>query len=176
MSNSIAFGVGSFWDASERYCSERSRTGGILQTERRDVMLANGVDLFGELSPEAKSEISSLEVEQKYEKGCVLFRRGDQARHLFVLVEGTVRLEMGRDSIRDYLIMNPGDTFGWSSLVESDVYPATAQCLVPTRLIKIESPRMSAVFERHPLSGVAFFRQLAGALENSLLEMHRAKH
>jgi CRP-like cAMP-binding protein len=138
-------------------------------------MIANQINLFRTVSSDARSQISSIGVELTFEKGSVLFRRGDKALHLYVLVGGTVCLDMGK-GMPSQLLMNSGETFGLSSMIETDVYPVTATCWVPTKVIKIEAPLMSSVLETRPESGVAFFRQLARALESSLLETHRTKH
>jgi len=132
-------------------------------------MFVQEADLFKGLSQETISEVSKIMVEQSSGKGDVLFNEGDPAENFYVLMEGRVRLSIGRGGEIEYTVSSPGEAFGWSSLVGRDVYTAEAECLTPCRLIKIERESLNKIFEKQPASGMLFFRQLAGAIGQRLI-------
>lgn len=132
-------------------------------------MFVQEADLFKGLDQEFMNEVSKIMVEQSSGKGDVLFNEGDPAGNFYVLMEGRVRLSLGRGGEIEYTVSSPGEAFGWSSLVGRDVYTAQAECLTPCRLIKIGKENLNKIFEKHPESGMLFFRQLAGAIGQRLI-------
>ena len=56
---------------------------------------------------------------------------------------------------------DPGDIIGWSSLVENDTYTASAECLVPVKVLRIEKQRLDEILREDPASGMIFFKNLA---------------
>lgn len=132
-------------------------------------MFIQQADLFREVNQETTIEISSIMVEQSYDEGTILFAEGDPANHFFILKEGRVRLAVGKEAAIDYPVSTPGEAFGWSSLVGRDTYTAQAECETECKLIKIEKESLQKVFERHPDSGMAFFKGLAGAIGQRLI-------
>ncbi len=137
-------------------------------------MFIQQADLFREVNQETMNEISSIMVEQSYDKGAILFAEGDPANHFFILKEGRVRLAVGTEAAIDYPVSTPGEAFGWSSLVGRDTYTAQAECETACELIKIEKESLQKIFERHPESGMAFFKGLAGAIGQRLIYSYNA--
>jgi len=137
-------------------------------------MFIQQADLFREVNQETMNEISSIMLEQSYDKGAILFAEGDPANHFFILREGRVRLAVGKEAAIDYPVSSPGEAFGWSSLVGRDTYTAQAECETPCKLIKIEKEKLQEIFERHPESGMAFFKGLAGAIGQRLIYAYNA--
>jgi CRP-like cAMP-binding protein len=137
-------------------------------------MFIQEADLFRELDQEIMNEISTIMVEQSYDKGAILFVEGDPAIHFFILEEGRVRLAVGKETKLDYPLSRPGDAFGWSSLVGRDSYTAQAECETACELIKIEGESLQKIFQRHPESGMVFFKRLAGAIGQRLISTYNA--
>ncbi len=63
----------------------------------------------------------------------------------------------------------PGEAFGWSSLLDRDVYSASAECKEPTTLQKIDRRDLQKILEKDPVNGLIFFRRLAETIGNRLL-------
>ena len=113
------------------------------------------------------SEMSS------HQKGEVLFRENDPARFFFILLNGRVRLSVGRPEQVVYNAGRNGEAFGWSSLIGGDVYSASAECIEATKLLKTSSDKLSRILEADPDNGIIFFRQLASTLGKRLLETYK---
>jgi CRP-like cAMP-binding protein len=68
-----------------------------------------------------------------------------------------------------HTVSRPGEAFGWSSLVGRDIYSASAECVQPTKLLKIDREDFQEILEKDPINGLSFFRRLAGALGERLI-------
>jgi CRP/FNR family transcriptional regulator, cyclic AMP receptor protein len=137
-------------------------------------MFVQEADLFKEVSREAIDEIMRIVVEQSCDQGAILFAEGDPADHFFILEEGIISLVIGKEGEISFAVSDPGAAFGWSSLVGRDVYTAKAECETACKLIKIEKESLQMIFERHPESGMAFFKGLAGAIGRRLISTYNS--
>lgn len=133
-------------------------------------MFVPKTDVFKDLRRETVDEISDIALEESFDKGTVLFSRGDPASHFYILVDGSVRLRIGQQSTIDYVVGNLGEAFGWSSVVDRDAYTASAECLEPTKLMKIDKVRLQEIFDKHPDSGTVFYKRLAQAIGTRLID------
>ncbi|MGD8283379.1 MAG: cyclic nucleotide-binding domain-containing protein [Desulfobacterales bacterium] len=107
------------------------------------------------------------------EKGDFLFREKDQANYFYILLNGRVKLSIGETDMMVYDAKENGEAFGWSSLIGSDVYSASAKCIEPTKLLKTDSIKLRDVLEKDPINGSIFFKQLAATLGSRLLESYK---
>ena len=137
-------------------------------------MFIQEAELFKGLTQDFMNELSNILVEESYGKGTVLFAEGDPAGFLYVLAEGRVRLAIGQQAEIEHSIANPGDAFGWSSLVDRVAYTARAECVAPSRLIRIEKEQLNKVLTRHPGDAMEFFKRLAAAIGHRLIVVYNA--
>ena len=137
-------------------------------------MIIQESELFKGLSPEIIDEISRNMIGEFYGKGSFVFKESHLAEHFYILEEGEVRLSVGEKGRITHLISNPGETFGWSSLVGRDTYTASAECIAPSKVIKIEKEQLNKVFESHPASGLIFFRGLSAIIGERLVNSYVA--
>ncbi|MDQ7784180.1 MAG: cyclic nucleotide-binding domain-containing protein [Desulfomonilaceae bacterium] len=131
------------------------------------------IDVFKDLRQEAINEISEIAIEESYQKDAVLFSAGDPAEHFYILVEGNVELAVGDAASSRYAVNRIGESFGWSSVVGRSGYAARAQCVAPSRILKIRSSDLEKVFDAHARSGRVFYRRLAEALGQRWVDLHR---
>lgn len=137
-------------------------------------MIIQESEVFKGLSPEVTNEIAENMIEEFYGKGSFIFKDTYLAEHFYILEEGEIRLSVGKRGRITHLISNPGETLGWSSLVGRDTYTASAECLAPSKVIKIEKENLNKVFEKNPASGVLFFKRLAGIIGERLTNSYSA--
>ena len=137
-------------------------------------MFIQKADLFKGMTQEVIEEIDRIMVEESYEGGVSLFREGDPASNFYILGDGKVRLTIGEEGHMTHVVSNPGEAFGWSSLVEDGFYTASAECSAPTKLLRIEKEELDKIFERHPVSGLSFFKRLAGVVGKRLINSYRS--
>lgn len=129
-------------------------------------------DIFKDLRQEAVSDISEVAVEESHKKGETLFSAGDKATCFYILVEGKVGLRIGEGASSHYTVNKIGESFGWSSVVGRDCFSATAECLAPTKVMRIDKSDLEKVFDAHARSGRVFFRSLAKAMGERWLDVH----
>jgi len=135
-------------------------------------MFIQQTDLFRGMDKDFVKETYDLTVKDSFEKGEVLFSEGDHATYFYILLKGRVRLGTRDTGQVVHTVSRPGEAFGWSSLVGRDVYSASAECLESTKLLKIDREDFQEILEKDPTNGLSFFRRLAGALGERLINSY----
>jgi len=135
-------------------------------------MFIQEADLFKGLSQRVINEIGDNMIEESYSKGDFVIREGGPAEYFYILQEGEIRLSVGEKGRFTHMICNSGEAFGWSSLVDRSTYTASAECLAPTKLIKIEKEGLNIVFKKDPVSGLIFFKRLAELIGDRLINSY----
>ncbi|MDB4941809.1 MAG: cAMP-binding protein [Labilithrix sp.] len=110
------------------------------------------VGLFGALSDEFLDHLCrTLEV-KRLMPGEMVFREGDPAREMYVVLDGEMEVlkksRRGRET--RVAILGPNDCFGEMSIIDMQPRSATVRTLGATRLLKISTEEMDALY-RHDL-------------------------
>jgi CRP-like cAMP-binding protein len=124
------------------------------------------------MDKEFVQDFMEIAMKETREAGEILFNRGERADCFYILMKGHIRLTTGEVGHVVHVIDHAGEAFGWSSLVGRDVYSATAECVAPTNVIKIENEKLWKIFERRPADGVIFFQRLAKILGDRLIRSY----
>jgi CRP-like cAMP-binding protein len=135
-------------------------------------MIIQESDLFKGLGPGVIDEIAQNMVEEFYTKGSYIFKDKHLAENFYILEEGQIRLSVGEQGRLTHLISDAGEAFGWSSLVGHETYTASAECLSPSKVIRIEKHSLERVFQKDPAAGVLFFKRLAGVIGERLVNTY----
>ena len=136
-------------------------------------MIVKEIDLFRGIDPEVMEEIANICSEEKYTKDTVLFEKGEEAESLYILEQGTLNLVIKNGGSLIYGLTEPGEVFGWSSLVESGLYTASGVCATDTKVVKIEREKLERVFDRHPEIGLRVLKRLARVISQRLSYAYR---
>jgi CRP/FNR family transcriptional regulator, cyclic AMP receptor protein len=106
------------------------------------------VGLFGALSDEVLSGLASTLTVVMPEAGHVLFREGDEANTMFLVIGGEVEvMKRSRAGIDARVaVLGPGDWFGEMSIVDIQPRSATVRMLAPGRLVRITSADFDALY------------------------------
>ena len=124
-------------------------------------------DLFKGVSQRFITRIAHGAEEETHKKDSVIFKRGEEAAHFYVLAAGDVHIEIG--ATEETLAINrPGEVFGWSALVAPYRYTATAKCVRDVRVIKISRDLVEAAITEHPGEGLAVLKNLTGIIADRL--------
>lgn len=114
-------------------------------------------DLFKKLGDEELAELGKLCRKRHWDPGAKLFDEGDPADRLYLVLEGKIslekRVELGRSGSSrkaTVSIRGPGNTVGWSSLVEPWTYTLSAVCIEPSTLLAIEGADLRGFETNHP--------------------------
>jgi len=113
-------------------------------------------------------------VDESHLQGAFLFTEGDPADNFYVLEEGSVKLSIGEEGHITHIVSKRGEAFGWSSLVDRDVYTASAECSAPTKVLKIPREEMNRILDNNPADGLIFFKRLAGVVGKRLINSYRS--
>ncbi len=137
-------------------------------------MYLQQADLLRGMDRDFIKEFLEISIKESHEAGDFLFRRGETAGFFFILVKGHVRISIGDSVHVVHVVDHTGEAFGWSSLVGRRIYSASAECVVPTKVLSFENEKIQKVMERHPASGLIFFKRLALILGDRLLQSYEA--
>jgi len=130
--------------------------------------------LFEGLREETRKKILATAVEESHAQGDLLFHQDDPALNFYILIEGRVRISIGPQGLLAHVSSDPGDMIGWSSLVGNNTYTASAECLGPVKVDKIEKSQLDKILHEDPESGMAFFKHLAALIGLRLVDSYHA--
>jgi CRP/FNR family transcriptional regulator, cyclic AMP receptor protein len=108
--------------------------------------------LFRGLPKATVARIAALGLRRVYEKGAVVFMRGDPGDSLCGVVRGRVRISASLAAGKEVFlnIMEPGDSFGEIALLDGQPRTATATAMVRTELIVFPRERFLGLLSTEP--------------------------
>ena len=136
-------------------------------------MIVKEIDLFKGIDSEVMKEIANICIEESYAKDAVLFKEGEEAERLYILEEGSLNLVIENGGSLTYTLTEPGLVFGWSSMVESGRYTASAVCATDSKVVRIEREKLDKIFNLHPEVGLIVLKRLAGIISERLSNAYR---
>lgn len=128
---------------------------------------------FSTLAPQEREMLERIATKRTYPAGSVLWKEGDVAGSLRILLRGLVSFRQkqqggGADALMGSL-HDAGDAFGIAALVgEKRAYRYTAVCLEETEVIEIDGSRLLKLCEDHPRMGFTILMRLASTLAERL--------
>lgn len=107
--------------------------------------------LFSVLGDEELEDVAESAVSIRAEAGETLFRQGDPAEHLFLIVSGSIRLSSttDRDLEHPIALQGPASCFGEMAFLDGGPRSATAVAARPTDLLRIGRDELDEVLGRH---------------------------
>jgi CRP-like cAMP-binding protein len=135
-------------------------------------MYLKQADLFWGMSQDAIQKITGKAVKREFHKDDVIFKASDQADHFYVLIQGKVRMELEESGRCVYCIDKTGEIFGWSALIGRGDYSATVICEELTKALQFYKKDVISLLEKDRDCAANFYKQLAGALGDRLLEAY----
>jgi CRP/FNR family transcriptional regulator, cyclic AMP receptor protein len=114
------------------------------------------IGLFGALSDDVLEYLSTLLSVEMPPAGATLFREGEDANAMFVVISGEVEvLKKSKRAVEARVaVLGPGDWFGEMSIVDIQPRSATVRALAPSRLLRVTSADLDALY-RHDLRSYA---------------------
>ena len=136
-------------------------------------MILKEIELFEGVDFEVLNEIAGICSEENYSKDTVLFEKDEQAKCLYILLEGTVYLVIKNGGSITYHLSDSGDVFGWSSMLENGEYTASGICATDLKVVKIEKDKLNRIFKNRPEVGFKVLQSLAGVISRRLSNAYR---
>ena len=129
-------------------------------------------ELFQGLSAGTLDAIADLCRTHDYEEGEAVYRFGDDAVDVHVLVNGRVRFSLGVGNRpgEGHSVFTSRMVMGWAALVTDQPRRiATAECLEPTRLVEIPGQALLDVLEANPSDGFIVMKRLAAMITRNFM-------
>ena len=136
----------------------------------------NEAELFTGLSEEDCRTLSGLARRRNAAAGEELFRHGDPAKDLYVILRGRVELTFpivvkGESKETRFQSLEPGRTVGWSALVPPHRLTMGARGSTDVELLAFERARVLQLFERSPAIGYVVMANLSRVVAARLNEV-----
>jgi CRP-like cAMP-binding protein len=135
-------------------------------------MIIKQADLFYGLNHNVIKDIVTVATRTSFSSGEVIFRAGEPANRFYILVKGCVRLSRDHAEHDVFTSCRVGEIFGWSSLIGRQCYSASAECMESATLLRFDRQPFLSILEKDIFSGFVFFKQLAAALGNRLINLY----
>lgn len=124
---------------------------------------------FGIFNDSQLKELAMISEEITVEPNTILFKKGEQAKALYVLVDGNIDLidyltsELDPTYCKEFLAgeMEPGSVLAISALVEPYKLTATAKATQKSRLVVIDGHELQRLANEDIALGYALMRQVA---------------
>jgi CRP-like cAMP-binding protein len=112
--------------------------------------------LFGALSDEVLAHLASSLKQLSALPGEMIFREGELAHEMFVLLDGEVEVVKKSRAGREHRValLGPSDCFGEMSVIDMQARSATVRSVAPSRLLRVSSEDMDALY-RYDLKSYA---------------------
>ena len=122
--------------------------------------------LFGELDDKTLRALAERAVERRFERDEMLFLAGDEARGLYVVVEGAVRaFRAGLDGREQVIhVERAGATVAEVPVFDDGPFPSTVAADEPATVLFIAKRDARRLCLEHPQIGLAALKVLAGRL------------
>ena len=127
------------------------------------VEILKNLDVFDGLTPlelEAITEISEIVT---FPRGSMIFREGDEADDLFLLLSGKVSIEFEVGRHQDAVVHSvmPGQAFGWSGLIHPYLFTASARAAEDSKVVTVQRDRLRKLLDMDCHMGFVIMEKLA---------------
>jgi len=107
------------------------------------------IGLFGALNDEVLERLARMLKTMRVSPGDTVFHEGDtMAREMYVVLDGEMEVSKRSRRGRDMrvAILGPNDGFGEMSMIDMQARSASVRALAPSRLLKLTSEDMDALY------------------------------
>jgi len=127
----------------------------------RALQAVKSLPVFRGLSPDDQRRVAALATLKEYKRGDHLWREGDPAEALTVIVRGRVKI-VRQAGAGDVIleIFGEGEPVGAIAVYNYIPYPASAVCLEPVTLMILPRRDYFELLDRHPEFARAIIREL----------------
>ena len=111
-------------------------------------------------------KIADVTQMRNVEPGQILFREGEVPQNVFLVVAGSVALDinMAGGGNRRIMAVGPGEILGWSAILEQTQMTATATAIVLSKVAQINTGELLKICKHNPRFGYELLRRTSLAL------------
>jgi len=122
--------------------------------DRKNVELLRQLDVFRDLSFNEALELDELLHERVFEKGEIVFEKGDIGHGIFVVISGKVRVDLSAEWFKEAVPeFGPGEMFGELSLFEEAPRFATVVAVERTVMVALFRAEFSTLLTKNTKIG-----------------------
>lgn len=128
------------------------------------------VEIFQKLDTDMMAKLAPMLEEKEYAEGETIFEEEDRAEYLYIVVKGTVLLNMSASEDLCVTVMSAetGECFGWTALLGGFYYTASAVAAEATRLWVVNAWELNALLQKEPKMGFRIMEYVARDINNRL--------
>ncbi len=120
--------------------------------------------IFSNLNQEELLELSRLATECNFKPGEFVFWEGDTPDYFYVVAEGRVKVLKYSSTGKEFIIafFEPGEMFGEVAVFEGKPYPASAQAVAETGVLRIKMEDFLSFLSSRPKVALGIITVLGG--------------
>jgi len=133
-------------------------------------------ELFEGLDESQLNDLLAYSTVESFPEGKIIFHQEAEATHLYILIQGAIDLSVKAQEEIGFLtsqIQKEGAIFGIPSLIEPFRYNVTAKCILPSKVLSIESHYLRKKMEEDPKMGMQMMKKLTLIYYNRLNELRK---
>lgn len=135
-------------------------------------------ELFKGIPETVLQEIAAISQEVSINKDGYVFREGEKADLLHLLVKGSIALRVNLtsrpDSVTVSIVSRPHQTLGWSGVVRPFHYTASAFCEEDSQLVAIPAEEFQNILENNPEAGYKIMLRITEIISDRLRNSRQA--
>ncbi|MGA8145522.1 MAG: Crp/Fnr family transcriptional regulator [Candidatus Acidiferrales bacterium] len=118
---------------------------------------------FCQLTPKATKDFDAVKSTSAYPEGAILFLEKQDARGIFVLCEGEVKLTISSSEGKTLIlrIAKPGEVLGLMATLSGQPYEVTAETLRPSQIAFVRRDDFQRFVAQHPEASQGIVKQLS---------------
>ena len=125
--------------------------------------------LFTALDEAAAASLRASMDSVKFAKGSILFKEGDEGDHLYVIIDGKLKLGTSSGDGRENLlsILGPGEMFGELSLFDPGPRTSTATAVTDAKLLSLSHEKVIPWLRENPEVSLQLLTRLSQRLRRT---------
>lgn len=140
-----------------------------------DVKALARLPIFSAFEPEALKLVAFAAEPVKFGAGDVLFRNGEVSDAGFLILSGSIMVDLGHGTMDNGKIVGPGALIGELALLAPTVHPSTAIARENATTLKLPRSLIRRVLEEFPESARRAREALRQQVENFGQELDKAR-
>jgi len=130
--------------------------------------------LFQGLDPAQRELLWAAFDPCKFSVGKVIFKQGEPAQYLYLLVDGAVDVNFKPDDGPELTLshLEPGDVVGWSAALGKPIYTASAVCTNNSQFLRVLVIDLYNICANYPETGRIIIDRLADMVAKRINNTH----
>ncbi|MEN8241272.1 MAG: cyclic nucleotide-binding domain-containing protein [Chloroflexota bacterium] len=135
------------------------------------------IDLFSSLSAKQFEQLAEISEIVKFPEGEKLFRVGEEAQNIYIMMEGKVSIQVSLSSrpemVSIVILSKFGQLIGWSGLMGPSYYTADAICVEDSQFLKIKGKELFEILVADKEAGFDVLKGIVSIVSERLRNIQR---